>query len=114
MSRVRMAGSAQSDTKKKMLRFEIKYPSRPIDTAATTLPAELKVWLRPCRRSNKWCPTIPSEMAQMAGPKMLDVPPIRTWDDITDQKVGTNAISKPPAPSAPIPAAINARLDRRR
>jgi hypothetical protein len=44
---------------------------------------------------------------------MLDVPPIKTWADITDQKVGTNAISNAPAASATVPAAINARLDRR-
>src|ERR1035441_8825513 len=88
--------------------------SRPIDTAAMTLPAELKVWLRPWRRSNNRCPTIPSETAQMAGPKILDVPPIRTCADITNQKVGASAISNAPAANATIPAAIRARLDRRR
>jgi hypothetical protein len=50
----------------------------------------------------------------MAGPKMLEVPPIKTWADITDQKVGTSAISNAPAASATIPVVINARLDRRR
>ena len=77
------------------------------------LPAELKAWLRPWRRSNNRRPTIPREMAQIAGPKMLDVPPIKTWADITDQKVGTSAISNAPTASATIPAAISARLDRR-
>src|ERR1039458_7372357 len=33
---------------------------------------------------------------------------------VTDQKVGTSAISNAPAASATIPAVINARLDRRR
>ena len=60
----------------------------------------------PWRRSNNRRPTIPREMAQMAGPKMLDVPPIKTWADITDQKVGTSAISNAPTASATIPAAI--------
>src|ERR1039458_6326575 len=95
-SRARMVGSAQMATKKKMLRSDMKWPSRPIESAATTLPAELNDWLRPWRRSNNRCPTIPSEMAQMAGPKMLEVPPTRTWADITDQKVGTNATSNAP------------------
>jgi hypothetical protein len=42
-----MVGSVHSATKKKMLRLEMKYPNRPINTAATTLPAELNDWLRP-------------------------------------------------------------------
>src|ERR1035437_1576039 len=42
-----------------------------------TLPAELKVWLRPWRTSNAARPTIPSDIAQMAGMKTLDVPPIK-------------------------------------
>src|ERR1035438_3757048 len=50
----------------------------------------------------------------MQGPNMLEVPPIKTWADITDQKVGTNAINNAPAASVRIPAAIKARLDRRR
>jgi hypothetical protein len=46
---------------------------------------------------------------------MLAVPPIKTWADITDQKVGTNAVSNAPIASATIPpAVINARLDRKR
>lgn len=45
---------------------------------------------------------------------MLEVPPINTWADITDQKVGTSAISHAPTASATIPAVINPRLDRRR
>jgi len=49
-------------------------------------------------------------MAQMAGPKMLEVPPIRTWADITDQNVGTNAIRSAPKVSAPMPAAIRVRF----
>jgi hypothetical protein len=45
---------------------------------------------------------------------MLDVPPIRTCADITGQKVGRSAINIAPAANATIPAAINARFDRRR
>ena len=41
---------------------------------------------------------------------MLDVPPINPWDDITDQKVGTSAISSAPTASATTPVAINARF----
>ena len=78
-------GSVQTATKKKILRLEMKYPSKPIETAATTLPAELNDWLRPCRVSNRWWPTIPSEIAQMAGPKMLEAAPINTWADMADQ-----------------------------
>ena len=37
---------------------------------------------------------------------MLEVPPIKTWADITDQKVGTSAISNAPTASATIPAVI--------
>jgi hypothetical protein len=59
-------------------------------------------------------PTIPSERAQIAGAKTLEVPPIRTCADITDQKVGRNAISNAPAANATITVAINARFDRRR
>ncbi len=58
-------------------------------------------------------PTIPSETAQIAGPKKLEEPPIKTWADITDQKVGTSTISNADIASATIPAAINARLERR-
>jgi hypothetical protein len=88
----------------------MKYPSRLIDTAAT-LPAELKVWLRPWRRSNNRCPTTPREIAQIAGPKTLEVPPIKTWADITGQNLGRRAISKAPPPSAEIPTAMSARLE---
>jgi hypothetical protein len=38
----------------------------------------------------------------MAGPNRLAVPPIRTWADITDQKVGRSAISNAPIASATI------------
>jgi len=64
--------------------------------------------------SNAARPTIPSETAQTAGPKTLDVPPMKTWADTTDQKVGTIAISNAPIASATTPVAINARLDRSR
>lgn len=36
-------GTERATTKKKLLRLETKYPRRPIDTAAITLPAELNV-----------------------------------------------------------------------
>jgi len=57
---------------------------------------------------------MPSEMAQMAGPKKLEVPPIKTCADITAQNFGASAISSAPIASAKIPAAINARLARSR
>jgi hypothetical protein len=64
-------------TKKNMPRLEMKYPMSPMDTAATTLPAELNVWLRPWRRSNSFRPTNPSEMAHIVGPNTLDAMPIK-------------------------------------
>ena len=65
----------------------------PMLTAAATLPAALNAWLRPCRQSNSVGPTMPSEIAQMSGTKMLDVPPISDCATITTQKLGKNAIS---------------------
>jgi hypothetical protein len=103
-------GIVERATKKKILRLETKYPSKPIEMAATTLPAELNDWLRPCRASKRWWPTIPSEMAQMAGAKILEVAPISTWADITAQNVGTNATSNAPRASAPTAPAIRVRL----
>jgi hypothetical protein len=38
-------------------------------------------------------PTIPSDIAQMAGMKTLEVPPIKTWAPMTGQNDGNSAIS---------------------
>jgi hypothetical protein len=45
-------GMVRATTKKKMPRLEIAYAIPPMARAAATFPAELNVWLRPCRRSN--------------------------------------------------------------
>ena len=48
----------------------------------------------------------------MAGPNTLEAPPMRTWAAITDQKVGTNAVSRAPTAKAMIPEATKALLGR--
>ena len=54
---------------------------------------------------------MPSEIAQITGMKMLDVPPIRTCATITGQNLGKNAMRSAPNASATTPAATSARLD---
>ena len=97
-------------TKKKTPRFEMKYPIKPIITAAVTLPAELNVWVRPWRRLKRLGPTIPTEMAGMAGMKMLDIARIRVCAVTTGQNDGKNAISQAPIAKAITPDAISDRL----
>jgi hypothetical protein len=89
----------------------MKYPINPIATAATTLPAELNVWFRPWRRLKSLCPTIPSEIAAMAGIKKLEIAPISTWAVTTGQNDGSNAINSAPIANANTGAAISVRLD---
>src|ERR1039458_6908507 len=58
---------------------------------------------KPWRMSNAARPTIPSDMAQMAGRKTLDVPPIKTCAPMTGQNDGNKAISRAPQPARPRP-----------
>jgi hypothetical protein len=52
-------------------------------------------------------------MAQMAGRKTLDVPPISTWAPMTVQNLGDIAISSAPMASAATARPTSARFDRR-
>ena len=49
-------------------------------------------------------------MAQMAGMKTLEVAPIRACADMTDQKVGRNAISSDPKANDPTATAMTVRF----
>ncbi len=60
-----------------------------MDTAATTFPAELNVWFRPCRASNDGRPTRPREIAHTHGTKTLEVPPMRICAPMTGHSEGT-------------------------
>jgi len=64
--------------------------------------------------SNAPRPTIPSDIAQMAGMKTLDVPPIRICAPMMGQNHGNRAISSAPAASAATPTPTSARFDRRK
>ena len=55
-------------------------------------------------------PTIPNDIAQIAGINTLDVPPINTWAVITGQNNGNSAISSAPTAKATTPAATRARF----
>ena len=57
------------------------------------------------------CPTIPREMAAMAGMKKLDIAPMNICAVTTGQNDGKNAIKRAPIAKATTPAAINALLD---
>ena len=54
---------------------------------------------------------MPSDMAQMAGRKTLDVAPMRTCAPMTGQNLGNRTISNAPAASATTATPTSARFD---